>query len=98
MAEIAITLDNDTTLFHLPAGAACPRVGEVLHYHFAAWEGERAQWAEDSWKHEKALDGGAWKVVKVEHHVRRNSIATSHVTTWVRVKPLRRSSTTQESK
>lgn len=86
MAEIAVTKGDGMALFILPENAVCPRVGEKIYYEFAVWDGEKDQWAKDSWEHGRKLSGTIWRVVSVDHFVRRNSISSLHTTTWVTVK------------
>lgn len=55
----------------------------------AVREGDKDKWAEDSWKEELKLHRTAWKVVKIEHVVRRTDISITHCTTWVYVKKVK---------
>lgn len=89
MATITIADKKGVGLFSLPDDAVCPRIGEILHFNFAVFEGDKQQWATASWDFNMALHDSFWKVLKVEHHVRRNSIQSTRCVTWVTVKRIR---------
>lgn len=91
MAEIVVTTGDGSSLFDLADGAACPRVGEFVHYNFTANNPE--VWAKDSWDANKKLDGTVWRVTRVEHYVHRSDWNRRHGVTWVIVKrvPAKRS-------
>lgn len=93
MADIVITEDGGVGLFHLPADAALPRVGDTLLFYFTASDQERAEFAGDSLRHNDALHGQSWKVIKVEHHFNKYAWNKSRCTTWVWVKRDRASTT-----
>lgn len=51
-----------------------PRVGEMVSFHFAAYDEEK--WNPESWQEMQEVDLTDWRVKRVNHRVRRNSIDT----------------------
>lgn len=91
MADIVVEKGDGEGMFSLPEGSACPRVGDVIRYYFEAWDGDKEKWNQSSWDEHKKLHGTAWKVTKVEHHIRRTDINRTYCATWVTVKRYGRS-------